>query len=64
MRSKDLEMDMLDRISRIQQRHPELIRPGLKVHEKYGLSRSLRRGSNLEAQNRRVNDGDIDRNNR
>ena len=64
MLSKDLEVDILDRITRIQQDHPELIRSGLDVHEKYGLSRSFRRGSNSEAQNRGVDDGDIDRNNR
>ena len=64
MRSKDLEVDILDRIARIQQDHPDLIRSGLDVHEEYGLSRSFRRGSNSEAQNRGVDDGDIDRNNR
>ena len=48
MRAKDLEVDILDRIARIQQRYPELIRPGLEVHEEYGLSRSFRRGSNSE----------------
>ena len=44
MRYKDLEIDILDRIARTQQDHPELIRPGLDVHEEYGLSRSFRRG--------------------
>ena len=56
MKSKDLEVDILDRIGRIQQRYPELFRPGLEVHEEYGLSRSFRRGSNSEAQNRGVPD--------
>ena len=64
MRSKDLEVDILDRIARIQQKYPELIRPGLEVHEKYEISRSFRRWSNSEVQNRGVDDGDIDRNNR
>ena len=58
-----MEVDILDRIARIQQEHPDLIRPGLKVHEEYKLSRSFHRISNSEAQNRGVNDGDIDRNN-
>ena len=57
-------MDILGRISRIQKEHLDLIRPGLDVNEEYGLSRSFRRGSNSEAQNRGVEDGDIDRNNR
>ena len=40
-----------------------MIRPGLVVHEEYSLSRSFRRGSNSEVQNRGVEDRDIDRNN-
>ena len=56
MRSKDLEVDILDRIARIQQKYPELIRPGLEVHEEYGISRSFRRWSNSEVQNRGVDD--------
>ena len=64
MRSKNLEVDILDQIARIQQEHPYLIRPGLDVYEENGLSRSFRRDSNSEAQNRGVEDGDIDRNNR
>ena len=64
MRAKDLEVGILDRIATIQQRYPEFIRPGLEVHEDYGLSRSFRRGSNSEVQNRGVSDSDIDRNNR
>ena len=64
MRSRDLEIDILDRIARIQQEYPDLIRPGLEIHEKYRLSRSFRLGSNSEDQNLRVDDWDIDRNNR
>ena len=41
-----------------------MIHPSLVVHEEYDLSRSFRRGSNSEVQNRGVEDGDIDRNNR
>ena len=54
MRAKDLKVDILDRIAKIQQRYLDLIRPGLEVHEKYGLSRSFRRGSNSEVQYRSV----------
>ena len=57
MRSKNPETDILDKIDRIQQRYPELIRPGLEVHEEYGISRSFRRGSNLDAHNRGVKMG-------
>ena len=62
--AKDLEVDSLNRIARIQQRYPDLIRPGSEVHEEYGLSRSFRRGSKSEVKNRGVSDSDIDRNNR
>ena len=64
MRAKDLEVIILDRIAIIQKRYPELIQSRVKVDEEYGLSRSFRRGSNLEAQNRGVADGHVDRNNR
>ena len=55
-RSRNFEVDILDRITRIQQEHHELICPGLEVHEEYGFSRSFRRGSNSKVQNRGVND--------
>ena len=54
IRAKDLEVDILDRITKIQQEYPDLICPGFDVHKEYGLSRSFRRGSNSEAQNRGV----------
>ena len=62
--NKDLENDILEIIARIQHSYPELIRGVVDVHEEYGLSRSFRRGSNSEAQNRKVSESDIDRNNR
>ena len=43
MRAKDLEVDIFDRIARIQKIYLDFIRPGLEVHEEYGLSRSFRR---------------------
>ena len=64
MKSKDLEVDILNRIAIMQLGYPDLIRPGEKVHEEYGLLRSFRRGLNSETQNRGVSDGDIDHNNR
>ena len=60
----ELEPDVLDRIERVQTRYPELIRTSIDVHEEYGVSRSFRRGSNSEAQNRGVSEADIERNNR
>ena len=60
MRYRYLEVDILDRIARVQQGIPDIIRPKLEVHEEDGLSRSFRRDSNSEAQNRGVKDRDID----
>ena len=62
--NKDLENDILERIVQVQHSYPELIRGIVDVHEEHGLSRSFRRGSNSEAQNRKVSESDIDRNNR
>ena len=60
----DMEPDILDRTERIQTRYPELIRTSIDIHEKYGVFRSFRSGSNSEAQNRGVSEADIERNNR
>lgn len=38
MRSEDLEVDILNRIGRIQYEYSDLIRPGLEVHKEYKLS--------------------------
>ena len=64
MNSRDLEPRILEMIIEVQRLHPELIRAEVNVYESYGLSRSFRRGSNSEAQNRGVSDSDIDKNNR
>ena len=48
-RPKDLEMEILNMIARIQQMYPELIQPGLKMHKDNRISRSSRRGLKLEA---------------
>ena len=58
------EPGILERIIEVQRLHPELIRSEVDVCESYGISRSFRRGSNSEAQNRGVSDSDIDKNNR
>ena len=44
LRSKDSEVGTLDLISRTQQEHPDLIRPGLEMHEEYTILRSFQRG--------------------
>ena len=59
MSSKDLEIDILDKITKIHKRRPELIQPGLKVNKEYGISRSFGRDSNSKAQNLGVKDDDI-----
>ena len=59
MSSKDLEIDILDKITKIHKRRSELIQPGLKVNKEYGISRSFGRDSNLKAQNLGVKDDDI-----
>ena len=62
--SKDLKVNILDKISRIQQSHPDLIRFRLEIHKEYRISRSFPRGSKLEAQNLGVKEGNIDKKNR
>ena len=64
IRSKDLEVDILNHIARIQQEYPELIRSGLEKDTRGVWYLTIfTSGSNSEAQNRGVDDGDIDRNN-
>jgi len=43
-----------DQLIRIQETRPDLISPHLDVMEEYGLARSFRRGSNTQAQNKKV----------
>lgn len=45
---------VLDRLVHVQEMYPELINPGINVYEEFGLARSFRRGSNLQAQNCQV----------
>ena len=58
---KGMEVDILDRITAIQSKHPELIGVRVDVYEEYRLSRSFWRGSNLEALNRGMKEKVIDR---
>ena len=64
MRLKNLEGGILDKIARVQRDYPLLIWATVDLYEGYGLSRSFRRGSTLEALNRGVSDSEMDRNNR
>ena len=64
MKVKHLDPFILDMITRVQNYFPVLIRDSVDGHEACGLSKSFRRGSNLEALNRGVDDVTIDRNNR
>lgn len=54
------EQAILERLSRIQLAHPELIPPDVNVFEEYGISRSFRRGSASEARSRGVDDKHVD----
>jgi len=60
----NLELFVLDRITRVKSSFTEMIRESVDVHEEYGLSRSFRRGSKSEDLNRGVDEVTIDRNNR
>ena len=60
MNYSDLEPGILERIIEVQRLHLELVREEVDVYKSYGFSRSFRRGSNLETQNRGVSDSDID----
>jgi hypothetical protein len=54
-----LELEILDRIARVQQRRPDVVKPDVQVHEEHGISRSFRRGATTEARNVRVDEEDI-----
>ena len=64
MTLRDLEPDILDRITGVYSSYPELISSTIDVLEDYGLSCSFRRGSNSGDINREVSAAAIDRNNR
>ena len=52
MKLRHLEPFELDRTAREKSSFPELIRDSVDVNEEYGLSSSLKRGSNSETFNR------------
>jgi hypothetical protein len=61
---RDYELDILDHLHLIQQQHPDLIPPDVRVYDEYGLSRSFRRGSTSEARSQAVQENDINLANR
>ena len=58
MESAKINSEFLDQLERIQKEVPALIGEKVKVRQRYGISRSLRRGSRTRAQKMRV-DKDI-----
>jgi hypothetical protein len=58
------ERELLDRITVVQQREPDLVEVDVVVSEEYGISRSFRRGATSEARARGVDPADIDLTNR
>lgn len=61
---EDLEAEILDKILEVRRQCPELIQVEVDVYKSYGLSRSFKRGSHLEAHNLGVGNSDIGQNNR
>ena len=62
--AKDFEPELHHYLEMIQKYDSSLINQLVNVREDYGVSRSYRRGSNTEAQNRGILPVDCDRNNR
>jgi hypothetical protein len=58
------EYDILVELDGIQKEEGDVISDTVDVFERYGVSRSFRRGSNTQAINQGVSDADIDHNNR
>lgn len=63
-RSTDYEELMHDVLRQVQDERPDLIPPDMDVIDVYGISRSLRQGSNTTAINNKVSPGDQDAINR
>ena len=53
-RLSDWEGPILDKIQEVQNGRPNLINPGMDVHDEYRLSRSFRRGSNTHLRNQNL----------
>ena len=62
--AKDFEPELHHYLEMIQKYDSSLINQLVNVREDYGVSRSYRRGSNTEAQNRGISAADCERNNR
>jgi hypothetical protein len=58
--AQDIELDLLDRLQRIQESQPSLIPASACVYDSYGISRSFRRGATSEACATGVSPEDID----
>jgi hypothetical protein len=63
-RCGDFESELIERLIEVRDERQDLFEIGLNVAEAYGVSRSFRRGSTTEAQNRGVPPSVIDINNR
>ena len=63
-RAKPFEATMFDVLREVQVRRPDLIPADIDVEEEYGISRSLRKGSNTTATNNKVSRPDREAQNR
>jgi hypothetical protein len=63
-RAGSYEYDILVELDGIQKEEGDVISDTVDVFERYGVSRSFRRGSNTQAINQGVSEADIDHNNR
>jgi hypothetical protein len=60
LQASDIELDLLDRIQRVQDSQPALIPANILVHDSYGISCSFLRGATSEARAWGVSPDDID----
>jgi hypothetical protein len=63
-KAKDYEVEIFDRLERIQKEQPGVLDPSIDITEEFGLSRSFRRGSDSRAIAEEVPVTTIDLNNR
>ncbi|CAJ1962796.1 unnamed protein product [Cylindrotheca closterium] len=61
---REYNEEFYERLRRVRVEKWFLFEPGIDISDEYGLRRSLRRGSNTEARNRKVSQPVIDMNNR
>ena len=60
MENRRINNEFLDQLEGIQKEEPDLISHNLKVRQRYGINRSLRRGSRTRAQVKRVDEDIIE----